>query len=65
MQIKNNNKNINKERNIAEILDHQCYVSEFLSLTWILSPETIEPSCYKYDIIGDELLLNFGAKFQR
>ena len=27
---KNNNNNINKERNIAEILDHQCYVSESL-----------------------------------
>ena len=65
MQIKNNNKNINKERIIAEILDHQCYVSEFLSLTWILSAEATEPSYYIYNIIGDELLLNFSAKFQR
>ena len=30
MEIKNNQNLINKERNIAEILDHKCYVSEFL-----------------------------------
>ena len=32
----NNNNNINKEtRNITEILDHQCYVSESLLLTLV------------------------------